>query len=722
MSLQEAKQLTDSYAREYANYTSSRLVGFINDIQTIGNAFESFDAIEETSRRAYFNDLLIHTLKKNEEIISAWTTWESRSIDNLDEQYKGQYGSTVIGNYAVLFYKQGNSIVLDSTQESNPDEVFAGEFYNIPKKRGKITIMEPYYYSYSKDGRNKVLETSVVVPVMHQQKFMGVVGLDVELETFKKVTDNIKPFQESFSFLVSNEGNLVTHNKKVFIGKNLAEIYPEIVEKYSLLENIQSGNTISFTEDIDKDGNLYYLSFVPVELGKSGTPWSLAIVAPLSNIYKEVNEKFLYTSIIAFISILILALVTRLISKSITNPLEKIDALLKKLNKANVEEIKQIAKTHKDEIGEIADSAFTLITWLNTTTNFAYSLKEGKLDYEYTIINDDDILGKSLLELQHTLKESKAGEDERRIENDRRNWATAGVAKFGEIARTTSDNMENFTYEVISNLVKYLNANQGGVFILNENEEDFHLELTAAFALNRKKALVKKIYPGEGLVGSCILEKKTIYLTQLPDDYIEITSGLGEANPSYLLIVPLLLNDAVYGALEIASFYPIEKYQVEFIEEIANIIASTVNNVRINEKTNKLLHESKFSSEQLQQQEEEMRQNFEELQTTQEELIRTKEATENKIKDVIAILEGLPYGLITTDESGTIIDYNATLLKTTGYQKGELDGDNISSLFKLIKAEKIQAGTQMKTEITTSENSSFEVTVLMNKIKKHDQV
>jgi len=125
----------------------------------------------------------------------------------------------------------------------------------------------------------------------------------------------------------------------------------------------------------------------------------------------------------------------------------------------------------------------------------------------------------------------------------------------------------------------------------------------ATYAYDKKRLITKKIYPAEGLIGRIYNEKKTIYLSEIPENYIKITSGLGELEPNYLLIVPLLLNFEVYGAIELASFNAFEDYQIEFIEKIGENIASTINNVQINTQTRKLLEQSRKQSEQLKQQE-----------------------------------------------------------------------------------------------------------------------
>jgi PAS domain S-box-containing protein len=186
---------------------------------------------------------------------------------------------------------------------------------------------------------------------------------------------------------------------------------------------------------------------------------------------------------------------------------------------------------------------------------------------------------------------------------------------------------------LISNIVEYLNAQQGGLFFLNDdNMDDRHLELVGCYAYQRKKFLDKRVEIGQGMVGQCFLEGETTYLTNIPENYVNITSGLGQTNPNTLLIVPLKMNEQIVGVIEIANLKPFAKYQISFLERLAETIASAITSVKTNDKTRGLLEQSQQQAEEMRAQEEEMRQNMEELQATQEQMHRKNEEVETLLK------------------------------------------------------------------------------------------
>ncbi len=341
-------------------------------------------------------------------------------------------------------------------------------------------------------------------------------------------------------------------------------------------------------------------------------------------------ENFIFVSgIILMVIAIVIALV---LAQLIIKPIRKIKDILILMGKGIMPN-KQI-KERNDEIGEMAAALNALIRGLKETTDFSIEIGKGNFDSPFVPLSEDDDLGNALLEMRTNLKHATEEEARRKKEDDQRNWATQGIAKFGDILRQNNDNLEKLSYDVISNLVKYCDANQGGLFIINDDDENNKfIEMASAYAYNRKKFLEKKIEMGVGLIGRAVQEAETIYITDVPNDYININSGLGDENPKSILIVPLVVNDRVYGVIEMASFKEFEKYQIEFVEKIGENIASTLSSVKVNIRTAELLERTKQQAEEMRAQEEEMRQNMEELQATQEESARREAELEKKVEE-----------------------------------------------------------------------------------------
>ena len=289
----------------------------------------------------------------------------------------------------------------------------------------------------------------------------------------------------------------------------------------------------------------------------------------------------------------------------------------------------------------------------------------------------EDELIHSLDELRQTLSRNKQEEDKRRKEEEQRTWVTNGVAQFGEILRRNQDNMEELSYNVVNYLVKYMKINQGGFFILNkEDEKNKFFELTGHVAFDRKKFTDKKILWGEGLIGRCGLEKETIYMTDIPKNYISVTSGLGDGAPTSLLIVPLKTSDDIYGALELASFREFEEFEIEFVEKTAESIALTISNVTNNMRTRKLLSETQEQAQKMHAQEETLRQNMEEMKATEEE-------NQRRQVEMKGILEAINHASISAefDTDGTIRSVNDNFLKTFNYKPEEIEYQSMKVFF-----------------------------------------
>lgn len=212
----------------------------------------------------------------------------------------------------------------------------------------------------------------------------------------------------------------------------------------------------------------------------------------------------------------------------------------------------------------------------------------------------------------------------RRIKEDDQNqiWVTEGLAKFTEIIRNHQDDAASLSEQSIRFVTKYMNAQQGAVFLLQEEDERQYLQLSACYAFDKKKFVEKRIEPGQGIVGQAFLEKTPTMLKAIPNGYTHITSGLGEATPSCLLIVPMQYNEQSEGVVEIAGFSEWPEHQRAFLFKATEYMAAALSSVRSTQKMKTLLTQMQEQTEQLHAQEEEMRQNMEELAATNEEMKR----------------------------------------------------------------------------------------------------
>lgn len=254
-----------------------------------------------------------------------------------------------------------------------------------------------------------------------------------------------------------------------------------------------------------------------------------------------------------------------------------------------------------------------------------------------------DVFKKNIEILTHHLEKIKTDEVKWKEKERIRTWTNQGVARFSELLRFNSEGFEASTREVLKELINYVKASLGAIFILKEGEEGQYLNMIAAHAYNREKIADKRITMGDGLYGAACFEKQTIYMTEIPDNYLEIRSGMGGAQPKSLIIVPLIHDDEFYGIIELASFNEFKDFEKEFIEKVANIYASAYSVTKMSEITHRLLEQSQQQAKELGQQEEELRQNMEEMQSQQEEMTQKKYEIEESDKLMRNIIDLVPF-------------------------------------------------------------------------------
>ncbi len=665
---ESSKKQINATTTEFVSNLKLKILASFEVTHTLNNSFKSYRFIPEAKRREVFSEMVKNVLINNPDLIAVWSIWEPNALDNLDSKYIDEHYKNS-GRFTTCYYRVGGVISEELYQETD-EELAQVEYYSISKNTKADAMLAPYFYSYSQDKKNEVFETSIVTPIIENGNFLGVIGVDVDLTSYQDLINQFAPSSNSSVFLLSNNGTFVSNPNVAVIGKSIEDIYPELNKEYFISDKIKKGEKYFIDNLIfEENKKNSHLSLLPLNFGYIDTPWSLLSITSLDYTIKEANQIVLIA--VALIGIIILLFTIHFISVLITRPFIKTSSVLKSLAQGEIKDTDKIEITHHDEFMDMALSLNILIDSLKKTANFAQEIGRGKLQTEYKLLSEKDILGNSLLEMRKSLTESRHDDEIRKQQDALQNWATLGLAKFAEILRQNQDSIRDMGYNILSNLVYYLNINQGGLFVINDdNKENIFLELVAAFAYDRKKLVKKTIQIREGLVGACALEKQTIYMNNIPYDYINITSGIGKAVPTCLLIVPLVKDDKVLGVVELASLEEIEKHKIDFVERLGESIATTLANVKINEQTTKLLAQFRQQQEEMAAQEEEMRQNLEELQTTQddlrnktEELERIRIVEHERAERVISEQKELSSKTIKElrDKEKKLVEHNKTL-------------------------------------------------------------
>lgn len=250
-------------------------------------------------------------------------------------------------------------------------------------------------------------------------------------------------------------------------------------------------------------------------------------------------------------------------------------------------------------------------------TNTFKEISEGDVDLEVRLrANSNDELGDMAKHFNIFMSKLK----ELISENKDHSWITSGRAELNEAIRG-EENIVSLSSKAISYICKYLDAQIGAIYIKTDNNT---FKLIGSYAHNISKSSSNEIKSGEGIIGQSVLEKKAILMTNIPEDYIKITSGTGEASPKNVLVTPCIYHNEIECIMEIGSFHEITDIQLKYIEQISETIAISISTAKAQLRMKELLNKTLAQSEELQVQQEELRQNNEELEEQTRILIKSE--------------------------------------------------------------------------------------------------
>jgi HAMP domain-containing protein/CheY-like chemotaxis protein/signal transduction histidine kinase len=295
--------------------------------------------------------------------------------------------------------------------------------------------------------------------------------------------------------------------------------------------------------------------------------------------------------------------------------------------------------TWRDLTDNVNQLAANLTTQVRAIAEVSTAVTQGDLTRSITVEAQGEVaaLKDNINEMIRNLKDTTQ-------KNTEQDWLKTNLARFTGMLQGQRD-MTTVANMILSELAPLVDAQQG-VFYVNQPAEEGQsvMRLLGGYAYSHRKNLSNEFQPGEGLVGQCVLEKKRILLTNVPTNYIHVTSGLGEAPPLNIIVLPVLFEEEVKAVIELASFNRFSEIHVTFLDSLTESIGIVLNTIEANTRTERLLIQSQSLASELQSQQDELkktnerleqqaltlRESEERLRMQQEELRKTNEELQEK--------------------------------------------------------------------------------------------
>jgi signal transduction histidine kinase/ActR/RegA family two-component response regulator len=268
--------------------------------------------------------------------------------------------------------------------------------------------------------------------------------------------------------------------------------------------------------------------------------------------------------------------------------------------------------------------AANLTTQVRAISDVATSVIQGDLTRSITVEARGEVLG-----LKDTINQMITNLRDTTRTNKEQDWLKTNLAKFFGIMQGQR-NLQSLTDQIMSQLTPVVGAQHGAFYLARPEGENVTLKLTGSYAYQKRKHLANRFALGEGLVGQCALERKPIVVTEVPDDYILVSSGLGEAPPRNIAVFPVLFEDQVRGVIELGSFHEFTQVQLTFVEQLMLNIGLAINLIGTSMRTEQLLQQLQGSNVELEMRRKELEDRAQLLEVRNREIAQASASLEAK--------------------------------------------------------------------------------------------
>lgn len=443
-SVENAYETTKLVGESVAETVEEDLEKGMNIVRTFSNFFEGIRADGSVSRED-INIMLESVIKENPNFTAIWSVWEPNAFDNQDEQYRNTATNDSMGRFVPYFYWNGGKVVKGSC--TGYDQSGDTYYSQIKSIRDEI-ILEPYLYEV---GGKEVLMTSLIIPIIVNDEFMGATGVDIALDKFQDINIDTGLYDTGYEVILSNTGIYVAHEDETLIGTSIFD--NDVEHKQEIEENMSKGNYFSTTGKSVLNNKLSNKQFIPIIIGKTKTPWFVETVIPISEITYESDKLVKGLVIIGLVGLLILLVISYLTARMVSTPIKLLSEIIERIANydlcydENSKAVKYLKR--RDEIGTIAKSIDKMQrNIIKLVKNISVSSEQlASSSQELTATSQQSAIAAD--EVAHTIEEIASGAGNQARDTE---LATKDINDLGNLIKNSQNEIEElnkYTDDVI---------------------------------------------------------------------------------------------------------------------------------------------------------------------------------------------------------------------------------------------------------------------------------
>ncbi|EIJ41972.1 GAF domain-containing protein [Beggiatoa alba B18LD] len=558
---QRAQRYTEAITHQYASFVKAELEMPFSEVRTLATLLEStLRTSNITNYRPILDTHLKGYIEKNQTVFAIYVAltnnpFKESSAEFVDNNgyFKAYWTRNATG--AGVMETVGNKL-----QES----------YQLIQSSEQEQILSPHLISTQTKQDIRVI--SFLVPLLNpQKKLIGLVGVDVQTDSLSYLNNiRVANLSDALFEVYADDSTVVISYDKSHVGQSVNAIsYDE-----QILTGITKAKPFFHQRQINQ---IDYIGYgVPIRLGVSKNTWLVIVDIPRR--LAIATEQGLTQWSFVFGGVLLLGLALLLIlllSYYITKPLQHLCRYLQHLASGQLNQKQDYPYHGHDEIGDLLDTVRRLQIGLYRVIQQTNAISVGDYHCQIELLSNNDQLGLALSNMTTMLRQA----NEKNLLQD---WLKTGQAQLNEQMSGEQDKYL-LAKKVITFLTRYLDMQVGTFYGLIPREVTT-LKLLASSAYHQRKTIANEFLLGEGIIGQAALEGRPIIITDIPEDYMLIRSGLGNTTPRVLLVFPILYENHLKGVIELGSFHTLEPRCIEFLNQSLPNIAVALNTTENNQR------------------------------------------------------------------------------------------------------------------------------------------